>query len=207
MTTYTDHGLVCLDGDDYAAIALAMRTDALAVDAALVDIDTDLSNYRNRIWWNAVNTSSISVSSSGGGVYAEGIVGESTPGSGSATITANGVSPILGAQILPTGWYLMGTTANWTVATPNNNTTRTLMVYDSKFSGGLTVDDRVYLRVTGEQSTGGGSADVSGFFYSDGVLQTQVLGVLSHANTSSNIVVAAGNWRTWFMYMGSGLVI
>lgn len=211
MTTYTDHGLICLDGDDYGAVALAMQEDAIRLDETLTEINTSINGYRNRTWWNAVNTSSITINNASGFEMPEGFIGEDSPNSGSWSITANGTAATSAFKILPTGWYHMGATVNWTVATPNNNTRRTLLLWNTLFVNGQGSDtvtyDRLYLRNTGEQSTGGGSMHVSGFFHSDGVTPQYIVSGLSHLNTSSDLVVAAGNWRTWFTFMGSGLVI
>jgi hypothetical protein len=211
-TPVGNHGLTCLDGSDPAAIALWMQENAQTIDSNLATDQTNFTDYLNRPWYVAVNTSAITVNNLSGFVLPEGQVGEVAPSSGSWNTTSNDVpNPSLNTRI-PAGFWLMGSTVNWTVATPNNGTARTLGVFDVKqpASGSASIVtnyDVLFQSVDRESSTGGGTMSVTGFFSSTGSDTRQVVAEFFHSNTSSDLVIPIGGWRLWYVRMGSGLVI
>lgn len=204
------HGLSCLRGDDYAAIPLWMQDAADSIDSSLSEGRQLLDSYRNRPWYETVNNSSIPVNNLSGYLLPEGAVGEVAPRSGPWTTFSNGLIDNTSNGSLPAGLYLAGSSVTWTVATPNNNTLRTLEVFGlNRINGNVSINvtyDILFQNQTLEASNGLNSLNVTGYIMSDGTL-AQIVAAFYHSNTSSDLVVAAGNWRLWLMYMGSGLVI
>ena len=214
-----DHGLTCLDGDDYAAIALSMQCNAEAIDEALTSIDAPLDDYLGRWWWSATNGSAINVANNSGTLGPEDLVGAdlSTDG-GSLVIQANGfpaTSFFPTSFDWPNGIYMMGSTIKYTVATPTNNTIRTLLLYQAVRINGVTSINPpgpggpVYMSSEYERGAAGndGSITVAGMFQvADDPAMSRFGAFFSHANTGSVIVVPVGAWRMWYLRLGSGLV-
>jgi hypothetical protein len=205
-----DHGLTCLDGNDYSAVALWMQESAETIDDTLAETNAALSNYRNRPWFEAVNISTITVSNGSGFTLPEGKSGEVATSSGSWATTSNNLNIGTSAPKIPAGLYYAGSSVTWTVATPNNNTIRTLELFGVQTINGTvsisTTYDQIFQNQIYEASVGINSLNVSGFINSDGTMGN-IVAAFWHLNTSSDLVVAAGNWRFWVMYMGSGLVV
>lgn len=216
MTTVGIHGLTCLDENDYAAVALSMQCNADAIDAALTGIDASLDAYIGRWWWSATNISALNVSFNSGTVLPEGLVGADlfTDG-GALLVQANGfaaTSSFPSTFDWPDGIYLVGSSIKWTVATPNNDTPRTLMVAQvNRLNGAATFSSSstvVYMSTEYEHSAAGndGSVTVGGMFQV-GPTMSRFAACFSHGNSGSVLVIPAGAWRLWFIRLGSGLVV
>lgn len=219
MTNVGDHSLTCLDGSDYAAIALSMQCNAEAIDDALSSIDTSLDDYLGRWWWSATNTSAINLLSTGLTIGPENLLGADLFTDGSIVAQANGF-PAIGSFpstfVWPNGIYVMGSTIKYTVATPTNNTIRTLLIYQSVRVDGIATiappgpGGPVYMSSEYERGAAGndGSITVGGMFQvaSDPTM-SRFGAFFSHANTGSAIVIPVGAWRMWFLRLGSGLVV
>jgi hypothetical protein len=222
VKTVGTHGLTCLDGQDYAAIALSMQANAEATDAALKDINADLSSYTGRWWWQINNSVAINVSNVAGSTMPEGNIGANlfTDGSTSGTAIANGfpaTSSFASNFNWPDGIYLVGSTIKYTVATPNSNTIRNLFIYqinrlNGSVSSGSTLSGDIYYSSEYERGAVGndGSITTVGFFKVTDTDASQMVSFqagFTHANTGSVIVIPAGAWKLWVMRMGSGLVV
>jgi len=210
-TNIGTHGLTCMDGSDYAAISLWMQANAQATDAALVGIRQSLSTFMDRPYWQATNINVINVDSVSGTIGPNGAVGETI---GGGTVVSNEIpSSFLTQYRLPKGVYLLQSSVNYTVATPNNNTTRTLMVYGMDSINGLEssqfTNRNLYQVRTLEAGGAGnsGAMSVQGLLFADGVHTRRPESFFTHQNTSSQIVIAAGAWRMSLLFLGSGLVI
>lgn len=206
-----EHGLFCLNPEDYAAYAQAMQCNAEAIDAALTSQNASLENFSDRPYGSFTNAFAQTVFNDGAGgtIGAEDLVGNTQimgiGMNGSFNRISNGVGN------WPTGFYLYGASVNWTVATPNNNTRRMLMLYgvdvvDGFSSAPATYTD-LFVATDYEGSTGGtGALTVTGMLHNDGNLNF-VESLFTHRNTSSTINIAVGQWRMWIVYLGSGVVI
>lgn len=206
MTTYTDHGLACLDEDDYAGVALAMQHDALATEAALDAVSDAFDTYYLRPYATAVTTLVNGPVSSGG---------EQIFGMGGWSLTATNMPGTLvtstpGMRVLAsrTGWYRAQAYANMQAAgAVTLNSRRTLYVRASRRVNGLPVIvDQGVWRTT-DTNTGGEFliADGNAFYLLAG--QTvDVEALWSHTNLASNVSVNAGAKLTCF-FLGSGVVI
>lgn len=205
-----EHGLFCLDSEDYAAYALEMECNAIAIDDALSSTITSVNDFLTRPYGSFANTNArVIFDDSSGTIGPEGLAGDSLLMAASSTGTFNRMANGLGN--LPIGFYLIGATINWTVATPNNNTRRLLMVYGvntiNGFANAATTYTDLYIATDFEGSTGGtGALTVCGMLENSGQLSS-IQSHFTHGNTSSTINVAAGNWRVWAMYLGRGAVI
>jgi hypothetical protein len=212
------HGLTCLDDTDPAAIALSMQANAEAIDAALTGIDASLDAYLGRGWWSATNVGALNVANNSGSLGPENFVGVDFFGDSPALSIQTSGFPVIGTFPStfdwPDGIYLCGSTVKWTVATPNNNTIRTLMVYESvRMDGSASISPPgpggpIYMTTEYERGAAGndGSLDVVGMFQV-GADISRLGAFFSHTNTGSVLVVPTGGWRMWFIYLGSGLVV
>lgn len=217
MTNVGTHGLTCLDENDPAAVALSMQCNAQAIDAALASIDADLDTYLGRWWWSATNLNALNVSNASGSVLPEGLVGaDFLQDAQPLVVQANGFPAIASFPSTfhpPAGIYLCGSTIKWTVATPNNGSSRTLLVTGVTPVNGFTSvsppgpGGPVYMTTEYERSAAGndGSETVIGMFEVGPTFRYFSAG-FSHNNTSSVLVIPAGAWRMWFIRIGSGLV-
>lgn len=102
------------------------------------------------------------------------------------------------------------------MATPNNNTIRTLLLYQVVRQDGIASisppgpGGPVYMTSDYERSAAGndGSLTVAGMFQvTDNPIMSRFGAFFSHANTGSVLVVPIGAWRMWFLRLGSGLVV
>jgi hypothetical protein len=205
-----NHGLSCPSPTDYAAFALSMKCNAEAIDAALSDQGNAVGTFLGRPWQQAVNTSAMTIfdDASGGTFGPFNRVG-STIGNGSVTVTNNLIP--FNVPLAP-GIYLMGTSINWTLVTPTANSYRELSVFGVATINGETnivstfVD---YVSAIDFQGDGGnnGALNVWGYLDTRSLTVPLVSAFFSHSNAASTLNVAAGQWRMWVMYMGSGLSI
>lgn len=205
MTINTEHGLVCLDDNDYAAIALAIQTDALAVDGALSEISTALDNgYLNPYWMMATtstagpfSTTSVEIPIPGFSVAATNQSTSTTSAPGGRRIT-----------VPRSGWYGHGGYANMVASgAVTALSDRSLFARVTLQEPGLsTVVSNVPWR-TVETSTGGEFlVSYGGAFH---VLAGQTIDVelyFSHGNLASGINIVAPA-RIWCHFLASGVEI
>lgn len=212
-----NHGLFCLDDDDYAAIALAMQCNAQAADAALSAQGSAMSSYLGRPYGQTINTVPITVfdDNSGGAVGPFGIVGSSS-GEGSPTAITNGwTSPsVFSIANPPAGFWLMGSSVNWTLVTPTAGTYRQLSVFGTARINGeanIATTFTDWYNIRDYQGDGGnsGSLNVWGFLENTNPNEpiSSISAFFSHGNTGGTLTIPVGGWRVWAMYLGSGLVI
>lgn len=205
-----NHGLFCLDDDDFAAYALAMQCNALAVDAALSAQSTALGQYLGRPWWQRVSTASIVVDDSGG----SGVVG---PNGVTGAVISLGV-PVVTANIIddalhyPPGIFFIGATIQWTLVTPTANSYRELQVFGvQRTAAGTSIEtnfvDLVSMRDYQGDGGNSGALNVWGFLDTRNGDISRVEAFFSHGNTGGDLTILAGGWRIWSMYLGSGLTI
>lgn len=211
-----NHGLFCLDEDDYAAIALAMQCNAQATTAALESSNASLNAYLGRPWQTTQNNGAIVIddSAGSGNLGPLGVVGALLrPGAGTTNLSYN-MAPfyVTGdvSTFLPRGVYLMGASINWTLGALTANSIRQLLVYGVTSNGGAlnsTTDFTDLYRFQDYQGDGGanGAMNVVGFLDNTAGNVASIESLFSHANTASDITVANANWRIWVTYLGSGL--
>ena len=204
------HGLFCVDDDDYAAYALAMQCNAQATDAVLTEQAAQLTNFQQRPYMSGSNTTARAIfdDNSSGSIGPEDLVGD-IMGAFGPGFTFNDINPVTGGW--PLGFYMIGTSINWTVATPNNNTRRMLMVYGvdtvNGFTSSASTYTDLYVATDYEGTTGNvGALTIAGMLHNDGNLNG-VQAMFTHQNTGSAINVAIGQWKLWALYLGTGAVI
>jgi hypothetical protein len=217
-TPVGSHGLTCIDDDDYAAYALSMQCNAVAIDTALAGVNGQMGGYLNRGWITVVNRTAVTIddSSGGGTIGPGGVIGEpmDTNGSGvgSPLVTRNVLpGPSSGGQnLMPRGIYLVGSSVNFTFGATTANSNRQIQIFGVRFLNGsqsaITNFTNLY-QMRDYQGDGGASGALSVVGLVDGRagnlanFQTFV----SHANVASDMSVAVNNWRLWVTYLGSGL--
>lgn len=206
MTTVTDHGLVCLDDNDYSAIALAMQADAYATEAAIGSVNTSLTTALTRPYVNAVTTVGQGPLSSGGeilenqGVWA--IASTNIP-----VVTTAAVSGIR-ITIPRAGVYRYGTYCNLVAAGAVTAVSRrTIVGRATRRVLGIGNTLSLITWRTWDTNTGGEHLIASGGTFLALAGQTvDVDSFWSHANLASNVSSTAGA-RIWCIYMGSGVEI
>lgn len=205
------HGLICLGADEYSAITLAERHNAVAIDAAVQASNSALSGYNNRPYVRAslsANTSSISQSLS------EWVPGSSLPGlnifDGSFAITrisSPGItfaSPLNVSSVWRQGWWLVGGWITYQcVGAVTNLSRRTLGVQWRHSVNGVSQYE-ANLNTSYESNTGTDAMTVQGMFYADGIHSYNADLVFAHRNAGSSMIVNAGA-RLWMFYLGSGV--
>lgn len=211
MTTQTDHGLVCLSEEDYAAVSLAMQVDALAADASLQSINTSFGSVNSYPYALFVTTAGGSAASNseqqiGQGTWAT-VSSRGFTTVSSATILLGGVVTI---QVTKTGWYEYGNYLNLTLvgaATAFSRREIYASVYALNTSTTPTRLDEVRWRTVENSVTGGEFLIASGgsFYASAG---TTILPVArwSHANLASQVAFQPGA-LFWITYAGTGVEI
>lgn len=204
-----DHGLICLDGSDPAAIALIMQTDAETIDDTLTQVSDALTGYNNRGWALATTTSSYTL----GQTAFDFVDGQGLPGapgllgSSSESIQSFGISaPPFFSPALPAGWYLAGAYASFqATGAVTANSRRNLGL--AWFSSTVGTDAYEYaINMVYESNTAGDAMTVTGMFYADGVTEYQLDGFFWHNNAASTMQVNAGA-KVWIAAAGSGVVI
>lgn len=192
MTSVGDHGLICLDGNNYAAVPLVLQTNAQAIDAALTEAQANLVAYGNRYTARFVSTSpSVSGANSGNGL----------PDGSAATIV---VSAFPG--ILPQGWYGASASLSYQATGAVTAGTYRRSIIQIGFTASK-VPPAFFQSTTDESGTGtADSATVNGWFFADGISSVQVSLLFGHGNTGSTMSVPAGAVLT-LRYLSSGLVI
>lgn len=190
MSTIGNHGLSCLDDNNYAAIALSMQSNARAIDASLFQISTSLTAYGNRYVSKTVRTTT------------------STSGANSGTGLPDGTAAddfIFGGGLLPQGWYAAALTFTYqeTGAVTAGSYRRGIILINGIETK---IPPTFYQSITVATNTGAAdSMTVNAWFYSDGILRTTVTGAFGHGNTGSTMTVAAGAILT-VRFLDTGLV-
>lgn len=209
MSTYTDHGLVCPDPQDYGAMALVMQADAIATDASLdvVSDALDRANLRPYALW--ISTTS--------GSYATNGEAELTLIGNWAVVQTNMTASLLtpsvsgAVQFNPplAGWYDMGVYENLQpVGALTANSRRTAFARAYRLLG--SVQTLIGSSITRTYADSGGGNDhiiASGArFYAQPGQNIVLVANLSHANTGSQMQYNVG-CRIWCYYLGSGVEI
>lgn len=218
-----NHGLFCLDDDDFAAVALAMQCNAQATNTALEGINDAVNDYLGRPWGQAISNGALVIDDAAGGgqLGPLGLVGAFLrPGASgpSAPATPTTTSYNMPVQyvatdpttFMPRGVYLIGSSINWTLGALTANSIRQLLVYGISSTGGAldsSTDSVDLYRLQDYQGDGGanGALTVVGFLDNTAGNIATFEAFFSHANTASDITVANANWRVWATYLGSGL--
>lgn len=205
MTTETDHGLVCLDGDDYAAIALAMQKDALATDAALDAVsDAFDTNYLRPVVLAA--TTGISGPNSTLGEIQFNLatlaIGYFNFTPAPTAASANSIR-----MTAPrTGWYSYGAFMNMAATgAVTAFSRRTIFVTASRIISGIATTLSQIRSGTVDTNTAGEFLIASGgTFYATAGTTVDVKPTWSHANAASTVQVNAGA-KVWIHWTGSGV--
>lgn len=202
-----NHGLFCLDDDDYAGFALALQCNAQAIDASLDATSDALNGYLDRPYLTWVNRSAQNISTGSGVTMPNGLIGSPlSPRGSNVDVISNGIP--IDNSFWPRGVYAVGSTIAWTVGSPQNGTPRTLNLWGQFNSNGTVVApdtaSNFYFTSDYEGSTAGGALTTSGFLVNNGNMYI-ALAALYHTNTLGPLAVAAGAWRAWAIYLGSGL--
>lgn len=214
MIPVGNHGLACIDDDDYAAYALSMQCNANAIDTALAGLNGQIGGYLDRGWISVVNRNAATIDdSSGGGTIGPGLViGEPMDTNGSGVgfplVTRHNLPGP--SALMPRGIYLVGSTINFTFGGITANSNRQLSIFGVRFLNGnqSTINNFTNLySMRDYQGEGGANGALSVVGLVDGragnLMNFQAF--VSHANVASDMSVAVGNWRLWVTYLGSGL--
>jgi hypothetical protein len=186
-----DHGLICLDGNDYSAVALGMQCNAGAINDSLTDTSATLTAYGNRYVARFVSTST----TTGGANSGLGL----PDGTGALSV----LSPGLG--VLPQGWYSASGSMTYqaTGAITASSYRRALIMVNFSTSA---IPPSLFQVVTTESGTGTpDSLTVNAWFYSNGVTSTSIQLMFGHGNAASSVTVAVGAVLT-LRFLSSGLV-
>lgn len=215
MTTQIgNHGLFCLDDEDYAAVALAMQCNAEATDASLSEVNSELNTYLSRPWITVTNPNAVVVDDASGTLGPEGLVGEILRPTAATTIQVNGMAPIYVTSdlstMLPRGLWLIGASVNWTLGALTANSIRRLLVYGVRRINGVanaTTNFTDLYQIQDYQGDGGanGALTVCGFLDNTAGDVAFIASFFSHANTASDITIGINQWRLWATYLGSGV--
>jgi hypothetical protein len=211
----TDHGLVCLDGEDYAAVAMAMEADARAVDASVDSIADSLAVYGRRPFFTAITTvGNGPLASNGETQQSFGSWGLVAANFSSSLLTFNPLTPITGSLALMTlpvtGWWDFGGYGLLQAAgavTAFSRRTVVASAWTMSTLGGVPVlYESIHWR-TGDTNTGGEYLTTSGgTFYGRAGSLILLSFSWSHANLASNVSSPAGA-RFWCHYIGTGVDI
>lgn len=212
-----DHGLKCLNDEDYAAYALAMQCNAEATEDALSSISDSLVTAAARPWIHVTNAAVRTVSTGSGTIGPGGVVGQQLAPSATTTlvtVTANGMptsfSPGDPTSLVPPGIYLIGATVTWTLAAATANSLRRLLVYGVPRVNGIVDSSSVVVDLFGNQDYQGdggnnGALMVAGLLDARAGNIARVESFFYHANVAGDLSIAAGAWRLWAVQVGSGL--
>lgn len=207
MTTLTDHGLVCLDGEDYAAVALALQADALAVEASLDAISDAFDGYLTRPTVLATTTAGVGPVASNGeafssvGTWAVSYVNF-------APVPTTAANSGIRMTVPRTGLYAFGGFINLVASGAITALSRRTVAASASrvVSGVATLLSQVVWR-TVDTSTGGEFLTVTGgSFYATAGSVVDVRVLESHGNLASGINCPAGS-RLWCHFIGSGVEI
>jgi hypothetical protein len=191
VTSIGTHGLTCLDGSSYAAVALGMQANAKAINAALLSTQTALQVYGNRFVSKTVSTSVVSTAANSGLVLVDGTAAESI------------ISKSL--ALLPQGWYSASGSLTYqeSGAVTANSYRRSLLIVNS--SAALIPPSFFQATTAASNTAAADSMTVNGWFYSNGVQSTRIQLMFGHGNAASSINVASGAVLT-VRFLSTGLV-
>lgn len=206
MSTYTDHDLVCLGEEDYAAVALAMQHDAIATEAALDAVSDAFDTYFLRPYATAVTLAAGGNLASGGETIFT-ISGWSLSNTNMPGATAPSTVG-LRLTIPKTGWYSYQSYANPVAAGAVTAFSRRTLYARANRRIGTTntlLDQAVWRTV--DTNTAGEYliADGNAFFALAG-WTIDIEALWSHTNAASNVGIAAGAKLTCY-FLGSGVTI
>jgi hypothetical protein len=198
MEPVGNHGLSCLGEEDYAATALYMQSQGLAIDSALDAISDSFDSSYLR--------PGVLASSNANQAFASGVTGNL----GAMTVIYNNF-PVLGGVgfITPrAGWWQYGSNVNM-VATGavTANSLRRFTVRADMTTGGppqtlsTTADQSFETNTAGEWL-----ACSAGTFYAPANRTITIRTETLHANAASTVNNMAGA-RTWCYFIGSGVEI
>lgn len=205
MTTYTDHDLACLDDTDYAAVALAMQHDALAIEATLLADQAAFAGFSHRPYANAF-TPAINgpVSSASETIFT--IVGWTMTATNMPGATA--ISGGMRITVPVTGWYSYQVYANMVAAGAVTAFSRRTLYGRAyrRIATTNTLLDQVVWRTVDTNTAGEYLVADGNAFYAMAGWTVDIEGAWSHANAASNVSVSAGARMTCY-FLGSGIVI
>lgn len=201
MLPIGNHGLACLDGEDYAAIALYMQDQAVKIDDALDSISDQFDTFYGRpaaLWTSTVSTTMSAVYP----VYSSFTI--------NSIVYSNFTVPAFTLVTIPrTGWYQYGSNANMTpTGAVTAGSVRRLRVTAQL----QTIGPDTTLSSTEDESfetnTGGGEWLVvsGGTFYAKAGASVSLNAEVAHGNAASSLRVEIGA-RVWLYYIGSGVEI
>lgn len=201
------HGLSCLGEEDYAAVALYMQDQALAIEAALVDISDDLASGFLRPSVVAVTTT-VSGPQSSGSEQIYDLTATWTMSYENYTVDPSIISAGVRLTIPRTGWYAYGAYAN--IAATGAVTAlsrRTLYARATREAVGVSTQLSQASFRTIDTNTGGEfliASDAS--FYATIGTTVDVEAAWSHTNAASTVQVNTGA-KLWCHFIGSGVEI
>lgn len=204
MTTVTDHGLICPDPADYAAIGLLMQADALAIDAALDGISDAFDTHYTHPYAIGYTTASTSAST-----LAEQNISINNWAVLNTNMTVStAANSGLRLTVAKTGWYQFGLYVNLVAVGAITALSRRTIICEGLLntSGSTALLDRAVWR-TNETSTGGEFLVAGGGqFYATAGQTIDINSYFSHTNAASNVQATAPS-RMWCHFMGSGIEI
>jgi hypothetical protein len=192
MTSVGDRGLTCLDGSEYAAIALSMQANAETIDETLSQIQSDVTAYGSSFVFSFTSTSASVITDNSGEQLPDGTVAQSLTTVPLGVVAQGWYSVAASMTYIPTGAVTASTYRRGVLWQSSGNTGSYPLYYQ-------TVNDE----------TGTGTADsmtVNGWFYADGIKANSIRLLFGHGNTGSTISVSSGA-RLTIRFMTSGLVI
>lgn len=206
MTT-TEHGLLCPGPEEYAAIALLMQHDALAIEAALDSISDafDTTLLRPVV---LATTTAINGPNSTSGEIVFNMTSWSVTYTNFVPVPTTAAPSGIRITIPRTGWYKYGAFANM-VATGAVTafSRRTLFASATQNTvGSSVVLSQIVWRTVDTNTAGEFLVASGGSFYARAGATIDVQAQWSHANAASTVQVNAGA-RIWCHYAGSGVEI
>ena len=204
MTIYTSHGLACLQDQDYAAIALAMQVDAIAIDAALDGISDSFDTHYTHPYMLAITTATQ-------GPFAtssEAVQGVPSWTVSTTNMVTSGASAGIRVTIPLSGWYSHGCYLNMvasgaiTAASRRTSFARATRVT----SGSTAVLSQVTWRTIDTNTAGEFLTSSGGTFYATAGSTILIEAYFSHSNAASGVNIVAPA-RIWCHYIGSGVEI
>lgn len=197
MTTVGDHGLSCLDGASYAALALSMQANAQAINAALVASRASYTAYGNRYVRKFTSTSaSAGIGANSGVVLPDGTAAQTT------------MTQFLG--VLPAGWYAASACITYQEdGAVTALSYRRSIIWTNLFGLATTTlfPPQFFQALTAASNTASAdSMNVNAWFYSDGILSTVVGVMFGHGNTASTMTVPLGGTVMTVRFLSTGLV-
>lgn len=209
MSETTEHGLVCLGPQEYAAAALAMQVDAQVITAVAAAQSSALTTYNNRPWLVATSTGNIVTAQN---VTDPTYTDTGFPGAVVMTLTSGStvqqsrLTQFNGSGVPAAGWYHVGGFATFQATGAVNTFTRRILAVQWFHSENLDSIAENVIQNCYESNTGGDAATVQGMFYANGINDYTVTLYFAHRNSSSTMQVNSGA-KMWVTYLGSGVVI